>query len=605
MFRLMSTDPHSQENDPQSSGGDVVADRRAKLAKFRDELQIDPFGGRVDGLISLADAHAKYDAGADDAHKADPASDNRPVVKVSGRIMLHRVMGNLIFMTLRDATGDLQVAVSKKAVDTKAFQIAKLVDLGDIVVAQGPLAKTKTGEITVWASTPVGWAPPTRNIPSPANIPSPTTAEGGSDGGQCPPYDNPPFSLACKSIAPPPGKYHGLQDAELRYRQRYVDLWANPHVMKTMMQRTRIVEEIRQYLRGRGFIEVETPMMQTLAGGAAARPFTTHHNALDIDLFMRIAPELYLKRLLVGGFPKVFEVNRNFRNEGISPRHNPEFTMLEAYEAFGSWETMADLVEEMICTVAEKVLGTLKIEHKNAEGEVTKTIDLTRPWRRVSMVELVAERTTELGAPWNFDKRPLQDVAPDLIKRLLARRAQEIGATIADFERRIETIPEEEMTIPEFETNANMKLVVDRMRNEITGLEPAEQLVYVYEKLIEPTLINPTFVTRVPSVIIPLAKECKDDPFFADVYELAINGQEISPGYTELNDPDVQERHFRHQVGDKEEQQKVDEDFLNALRVGMPPAGGMGLGIDRLVMMLTGAESIRDVILFPFMRPEK
>jgi lysyl-tRNA synthetase, class II len=302
-------------------------------------------------------------------------------------------------------------------------------------------------------------------------------------------------------------------------------------------------------------------MMQIMHGGAAARPFVTHHNALDVDLYMRIAPELFLKRLLVGGFPKVFELNRNFRNEGISPRHNPEFTMLEAYEAFGSWETMADLVESMICHVAEKVIGTLKIEHRNAEGAVTKTINLARPWRKVRMADLVEERTG-----WKFDKRPLEEANPPLFDKLT--NSGEAGKVLL-----------------------------------LRGKSPAEQLQEVYEKLIEPTLIDPTFVTQIPSVIIPLARENKEDPFFADVYELAINGQEISPGYSELNDPDVQERHFRHQVGDEEEKQKFDDDFINALKHGMPPAGGMGMGIDRLVMTLTGAESIRDVILFPLMRP--
>jgi lysyl-tRNA synthetase class 2 len=310
-------------------------------------------------------------------------------------------------------------------------------------------------------------------------------------------------------------------------------------------------------MKGQGYVEVETPMMQALAGGAAARPFVTHHNALDIPLYMRIAPELFLKRLLVGGFSKVFELNRNFRNEGISPRHNPEFTMLEAYEAFGSWETMADLVEGMICHLAENLFGGLKIEHKNAAGEITKTINLSRPWRRVRMVDLVEERTG-----WKFNKEPLTE------------------AQVASLR----------------EKNPGKDL-------KLKG-SPAEQLVEVYEKVVEHTLIDPCFVTHVPSVIIPLARENREDPFFADVYELAINGQEISPGYTELNDPDVQAKHFRHQVGDAEEQQKFDQDFINALMYGMPPAGGMGMGIDRLVMMLTGAESIRDVILFPLMKPQ-
>src|SRR5205823_1625679 len=282
----------------------------------------------------------------------------------------------------------------------------------------------------------------------------------------------------------------------------------------------------------------------TLAGGAAARPFVTHHNALDIPLYLRIAPELFLKRLLVGGFGKVFELNRNFRNEGISPRHNPEFTMLEAYEAYGSWETMADMVEGLVTHVAEKVFGTLYIE--NPSG---KKINLTRPWRRVRVVDLVQERTG-----LKFTKEPLADLQ---IREL---RSANPGKDL-----------------------------------KLNG-SPAEQLQEVYEKLVEPTLINPTFVTHVPSVIIPLAREAKDDPFFADVYELAMNGVEISPGYTELNDPDRQREHFLHQVGDEAEKQQLDEDYLNALRYGMPPAGGMGLGIDRLVAVLTGAASLRDVI---------
>jgi lysyl-tRNA synthetase class 2 len=297
----------------------------------------------------------------------------------------------------------------------------------------------------------------------------------------------------------------------------------------------------------------------------------THHNALDIPLYLRIAPELYLKRLLVGGFTKVFELNRNFRNEGISPRHNPEFTMVEAYEAFGSWETMADLVESMICHIAETVLGTLKIEHKNAQGQVTRTINLTRPWRRVRMADLVQERTG-----WQFEKKPIQET-PAAVQRVGALYSERLG------------------------TDESVKGKVAGWIEHLQRLSPAEQLQEVYEKLIEPTLIDPCFVTQIPSVIIPLARENREDPYFADVYELAINGQEISPGYSELNDPDVQLRHFLHQVG--EDQQKVDDDFITALKYGMPPAGGMGMGIDRMVMMLTGAESIRDVILFPLMKP--
>lgn len=483
-------------------------ERREKLERLR-QLGVDPYGQRTEGIAPLADIKALY--------KPEMGHDAGPAVSGAGRVMFQKRFGKLSFLTLRDETGDLQIAQDKKRLSERDWQVAELIDLGDQIVATGPLGTTKTGEVTIWCSE---------------------------------------VSMAAKSLLPPPGKFHGLEDVEQRYRQRYVDLWANPEVMKLAKLRIRIIEEMRTYLRGMGYAEVETPMMQILHGGAAARPFVTHHNALDMDLYMRIAPELFLKRLLVGGMRKVFEINRNFRNEGISPRHNPEFTMLEAYEAFGSWETMADMVEGLVCHIAQNVLGTLQIEHKNEAGEVTRKINLTRPWRRVRVTELVKERTG-----LEFKKEPL---AASQIERL---RSANPGKDL-----------------------------------KLNGA-PAEQLFEVYEKLIEPTLVDPTFVTHMPSVIIPLAKENKEDPFYADVYELAINGVEISPGYTELNDPDVQTKHFAHQVGDKEEQQKTDEDFLNALKHGMPPAGGMGLGVDRLLMMLTGAESIRDVILFPLMKP--
>jgi len=498
-------------------------ERRQKLQKLRD-LGVDPFGGRVEGLQSLAGVKA--------LHKPEMGQDGGPTVKVAGRAIFIRDIGKLQFWRLRDETGELQVAMDKKRLSERDWEAVRLVDLADQVVVEGQLGATKTGEVTVWAKT---------------------------------------LSVAAKALLPPPAKHEGLTDVEIRYRQRYVDLWANPDVMRTLKLRGRIVDEVRKFMRNRGFEEVETPMLQPIHGGAAARPFQTHHRALDIPLYLRIAPELYLKRLLVGGFSKVFEINRNFRNEGISPRHNPEFTMLEAYEAYGSWETMADLVEEMITHVAQTVFGTLEIEHRNGEGQVTRTINLQRPWRRVRMAELVQERTG-----WKFDKRPLQHAKPDLLATVAGKAGSgDVGV------------------------HHGAKAHAEKLKQ----YSPAEQLVEVYEKLIEPTLVDPTFVTHVPSVVIPLARPAKDDPYFADVYELAINGVEISPGYSELNDPDKQREQFTHQVGDKDEQQQVDEDFLTALKYGMPPAGGMGMGIDRLVMMLTGAESIRDVILFPLMKP--
>ena len=485
-------------------------ERREKLTKLR-QLGVDPFGQRVDGIMAAGVAKPLCTANSGEV--------TGPVVKVAGRIVLKRDMGKLSFLSIRDDSGDIQIALDRRRLDDTAWGVRDLLDLGDQIVAEGELGKTKTGEVTVWASA---------------------------------------VSMASKSLLPPPAKHEGLTDVEQRYRQRYVDLWSNPEVLRLAQMRIRIIDEIRSFLKQRGYMEVETPMLQVLHGGANARPFVTHHNALDMPLYMRIAPELYLKRLLVGGFGRVFEINRNFRNEGISPRHNPEFTMLEAYQAYGSWETMAEWVEEMICHLAANVINAdkpaeekLVIRHGNG-----RVINLARPWRRATMVDLVAEKTG-----WRFEKQPIS-----------AEKLAEIRS-------------------------ANPGKDIKQQAN------PAEQLTELYEKLVEPTLIDPCFVTRVPSVVIPLARECRDDPFFADVYELAINGQEISPGYTELNDPDTQAKHFAHQIGDKEEQQKVDEDFLTALKYGMPPAGGMGMGIDRLVMMLTGAESIRDVILFPLMRP--
>jgi lysyl-tRNA synthetase class 2 len=600
--------------DPASSKStaQLLGDRRQKLKRLRDDFGVDPYGQRTDGLTPLADARDRYNQTADDAHKqtadaaedAAPAEDHRPVVSVAGRVMQHRVMGNLIFMSLRDATGDLQVAVSKKTVGQPYFGLAKMTDYGDLVTATGALGKTKTGEITVWAGE---------------SLPTPPEAGAEQSEAPDPPPPPTPYAITTKSLALPPGKHHGLTDPETRYRKRYVDLYSNPQVMQTMQLRIRIIDQIRDYLRGRGFVEVETPMLQSLHGGAAARPFRTHHNALDLPLTLRIAPELYLKRLLVGGMPKVFEINRNFRNEGISPRHNPEFTMLEAYEAYGNWETMADLVEDMICTVAENVFGTLELNHEDAEGK-KKTIDLTRPWLRISMVDLVAGWIRHFyGIEWRFDKSSAPpEVAQKLGYKIWAqnrdnsirisrssgfddlRPSDEAFATLLEGVAGTPALDESDVDAAQDE----VEHYAEEFKATMLKLSPAEQLVTVYEKLIEPHLVNPCFVTRVPSVIIPLAKKCADDDYFADVYELAINGVEISPGYTELNDPEVQEQNFRHQVGDSEEQQQIDEDFLEALRVGMPPAGGIGLGIDRLVMMLTGAESIRDVILFPLMRPE-
>lgn len=513
-----------QDDAPQRSARDLLADRRTRLDRLRDEHQVDPFGGRVDGLTGLADAKARYDEAADTAHKENPEEDGRPVVKVAGRVMQHRVMGNLIFMLLRDESGDLQLAASKKLIGPATFKVAKLAELSDIVTAEGPLAKTKTGEITVWATA------------------KPQDADGGEDESE------PAFAVAAKSLALPPNKFQGLQDAEQRYRKRYVDMYANPEVIKTFQQRSKIVGEIRRFMDGRSFLEVETPMLQPIAGGAAARPFSTHHNALDIPLFLRIAPELYLKRLMVGGLPRVYEINRNFRNEGVDRSHNPEFTSMEVYQAFGDYLTMMELTESLIRHLATTIKADGIIEWDGTQ------IDYSKPFARVKYAELF-ERAN--------------------------------GFEMTDIER----VREKARGIGINEKGKDDWLVVNE----------------VFEATAEGGLVQPTFVMDYPSVISPLTRPRKDNPDLCERWDLFIGEMEIGPAYTELNDPDIQEAKFKEQLAGADDEEStfrsMDEDFLEALRVGMPPAGGLGLGIDRIVMLLTGQRSIRDVILFPLMRP--
>lgn len=477
---------------------DLIEVRRQKLEALR-EKGVEPFGAAFATSGTIAEIREKFAEGSTE--------------RAAGRITAHRDMGKSHFLDLRDATGRIQVFVSAKELSPEQAEIFKLLDIADFIGVEGECFVTKTGE-------------PSLRVKN--------------------------FTVLSKALRPMPSQYYGVGEVELKYRQRYLDLLANADSRAVFLKRIAIVREIRDFLHARGFLEVETPMMQAVAGGAAAQPFKTHHNALGIDLFMRIAPELYLKRLLVGGFDKIFELNRNFRNEGISRRHNPEFTMLEAYWAFADFEQMAGLVEELICTLAEKNIGTLKIEHRNAAGEVTRVIDLARPWRRAPYRDLVREAA---GADWF-----------DLTSSQRREKCHALGVQISP---------------------------------EMADFEVTQQ---VFEKLVEEKTFNPLFVTHCPKELVPLAKQNRTDNSVVDVYELVINGQEISPGYSELNDPVVQRERLEHQAG--EEKQHIDEDFLTALEHGMPPAGGIGIGIDRLVMMLTGAESIRDVILFPHLKPK-
>jgi len=483
----------------------LIEQRKAKLASLRGK-GIDPFQNKFTTDSTCDNARSKFD-------KGEVPEGTR--FSVAGRITAHRDMGKSIFIDVRDQSGRVQVYAQKQALGDEQFDIFKHLDLGDFIGVTGTMFRTKTNE-------------PSLKLEA--------------------------FTILAKSLRPPPAKWHGIEDTEIRYRQRYLDLIGNPEVKEVFLKRSAIVREIRSFFHGRGYVEVETPVMQAIPGGAAAAPFITKHNALGCDFYLRIALELYHKRLLVGGIDKLFEIGKNFRNEGLSRRHNPEFTMLEAYCAFGDYESMMETVEALIKHVAQTVLGTLVIETKDAEGKVTKTIDLTT-WRRAKYKDLVR---SVAGQDWF-------DVAPDDRRR----RAME-----------------------------DLKLAGDIAK----GYEDFEVTGAVFEKLIEPTLIQPTFVTHLPKELVPLAKLSPDDPTTVEVFECCINGQEISPGYTEQNDPIQQRQTLEHQAGG--EQQKLDEDFLVALEHGMPPAGGIGIGIDRLCMMLLGQESIRDVILFPQLKPK-
>ena len=532
------------ETTPQDaaplSESEIVAARRAKLKRFREELGFEPYGQRVDGLLPLTEAralfseeaHAAHEAAAKAAKEAKAAGaaavphdglDARPVVKVAGRIVQHRDMGKLVFLFLRDATGDLQVSISKAAIAANAFELAKAADYGDILVVEGPVGRTQKGEVCIWATD---------------------------------------VSLGAKSLAAPPEKWHGLSDPELRYRRRYVDMYANPETAKVFAMRARIVSRIRRFMDARGFLEVETPVLQPIAGGAAARPFTTHHNALDMPLFMRIAPELYLKRCMVGGMRKVYEINRNFRNEGIDRSHNPEFTAMEVYEAFGDYGTMMELTESLIhelavSMVAERQAAGLRVDPNGPVlpwGDLA--IDYAKPFVRVKFEELFRRGT-------GVDMRDFKAVRA---------KAREVGM--------------------HHEAKLDDWLVVNELFEELA------------EPLIDPC--RPTFVTDYPSAVSPLTRPSRTDPAICERWDIFIGGMEVGPAYTELNDPDIQLAKFTEQLKGADDEEStfrtLDEDFVEALRVGMPPAGGLGIGIDRLVMLLTDSASIRDVILFPLLK---
>jgi lysyl-tRNA synthetase class 2 len=592
----------------------LIEQRKTKLAALRAR-GIDPFKNKFTPAETCQQARANYAEGRE--------------VALAGRITAHRDMGKSMFMDIRDQSGRIQVYAQKNALGDEQWDIFKHLDLADFIGVRGTMFTTKTNEISVKITS---------------------------------------FVILAKALRPPPAKWHGLEDTEIRYRQRYLDLMANPEVKDIFLKRSQIIAEVRNFLHTRGYVEVETPMMQAIPGGAAAQPFVTKHNALGCNFYLRIALELYLKRLLVGGVDKVFEIGRNFRNEGLSRKHNPEFTMLEAYEAYGDYESMMELVQNMICHAAEKVLGTLKIEH-NRKATFTSVTEraiheLDEVFAKTSVISLKGETKLQQeeirklrDALVDFSKRAESEPPDKLAKEILESHSKWSFSVEATFGPESINNPDDYADsvvrdahliitkwkkfyarfIEEVKTFQSPKIIdltspwrrakykdlvrekagadwfdvspeVRRQRAHDLGAEITkdcedfEVTGAVFEKLIEPTLIQPTFVTHLPKELVPLAKISPEDSTTVEVFECCINGQEISPGYTEQNDPIEQRERLEHQAGG--EQQKLDEDFLIALEHGMPPAGGIGIGIDRLCMMLLGQESIRDVILFPQLKPK-
>jgi lysyl-tRNA synthetase, class II len=490
-----------------SEDHEQIVVRRRKLAALRAG-GANPFPNDFRPDHSASEVHARFGA-LDEAGLAAA-----PEVRVAGRAVAIRDFGKAAFLHVQDGGERLQVHVRRDALGDEGFAIYQGLDLGDVIGVRGTPFRTRTNELTVAAAE---------------------------------------IRLLAKAVRPLPEKWHGLQDVEARYRQRYVDLISNAEARRIFVARSRTLAAIRRFLGARGYLEVETPVMQPIAGGAAAKPFVTHHNALDMDLYLRIAPELYLKRLVVGGIDRVFEIGRVFRNEGLSTRHNPEFTMLEFYQAYATWEDLATLTEEMLAAVAREVTGGLTLPYGDW------TIDLTPPWPRRSMADLVAEKTGLAAASL---------LEPDVIRPLAERTGGIERATMT----------------------------------------PGELLGVVFERLVEPDLIQPTFVTHFPVELSPLARRNDADPRLVDRFELYVARNEVANAFSELNDPDDQRARFEAQLAAKaagdEEAHAMDDDYVRALEHGMPPAAGEGIGIDRLVMLLTGATSIREVILFPHLRPE-
>lgn len=495
-------------NEIEQDENRFIAQRREKLAALREKGNAFPNDFRRDVLN--ADLAVEY---ADISAEALKESPRR--VKIAGRLMTKRVMGKASFANIRDMSGNMQLYVKRDDLAEGVYAGFKSWDLGDIIAAEGTMFRTQKGELSVLVDD---------------------------------------IRLLTKSLRPLPEKFHGLSDQETRYRQRYVDLIMNEASRDTFIIRTKVIDGIRRFLMAKEYIEVETPMMHVIPGGATARPFTTHHNALDMPLFLRVAPELYLKRLVVGGFERVFEINRNFRNEGLSTRHNPEFTMVEFYQAYSDYKDLMDLTEEMLRTVTQDVLGTSQVHYQGTD------LDFAKPFHRMTIIESIL----------HFNP----DVTVEQLSTLEAATliAQGLGIPLKDS----------------------------------YGLGKVQ--IEIFEKTVEHRLMEPTFITAYPTEVSPLARRSETDPFVTDRFEFFVGGREIANGFSELNDAEDQAERFQAQVAEKEagddEAMHFDADYIRALEYGMPPTAGEGIGIDRLVMLLTDSASIRDVLLFPHMRPE-
>jgi len=488
---------------------DFRQQRIDKIEKLR-QLGVNPFANDFVPTETAADVVSRFGSIENEDLENYPSQ-----IKVAGRLMSLRLFGKAAFTHLKDRTGQIQIYVRKDKISENQFEIFKLCDVGDFVGVEGKIFRTRTGELTVLAER---------------------------------------LCLLTKSLRPLPEKWHGLKDVETRYRQRYVDLLVNGEVADTLKKRVKIIDGIRDFFKQRDFLEVETPMMQPIAGGATARPFVTHHNALNMDLFLRVAPELYLKRLVVGGFERVFEINRNFRNEGISIQHNPEFTMLEFYQAYATYLDLMQLTEELFSSLAEQVCGSSNVTYQGQE------IDLTPPWDHLTVVE-------------SIEKYGL--------------------------------VPEERL-----QTRDSVLQVLQEMNIEVDEKDSSygKLLIKIFDETVEPKLIQPTFITDYPVEVSPLSRRNQTNPAVTDRFELFIAGREMANAFSELNDPLDQRERFIQQVKEKEagdeEAHQYDADYIRALEYGLPPTAGEGIGIDRLVMLLTDSPSIRDVILFPLLKPE-